>query len=223
MAKLSIEQAGQFSGSNNYFKIENDGETKDVRFLYKTVDDIDSYSVHEVKVGEKRRWVDCLKDPSDPESHCPFCDAGIKLQNRTFLLVWDEADQQAKVWERSSIQVSRNYMDILKNTSSEEIVGSKFKIKRNGKKGDMKTTYVLMLVGVDDTKMEDLQEELPETDATIMKKTVEEMEYYIENGEFPEEEVADKKTEHKGFKKSGAREVDAAPAEKPALKRRNRF
>lgn len=219
MAKLSIEQAGQFNGNNNFFKIENDGDIKEVRFLYRTVDDIDSYSVHRVKIGDKFRLVDCLKDPSNPESHCPFCDAGYKIENRTFLLVWDEQEQAAKVWERSSIQVSRNYMDILKNTPSEEIVGSKFKIKRNGKKGDMKTTYVLMLVGVDDTKMEDLQEELPETDATILKKTEEEMEYYVENGEFPQDEQ-DQKTEHKGFKKAATREVEAAPAEKPSIKRR---
>ena len=223
MAKLSIEQAGQSSGNGTFFSIKNDGETKKIRFLYRTADDIDSYSVHEVKVGEKRRWVDCLKDPSDPESHCPFCDAGIKLHNRTFLLVWDEEEQQAKVWERSSIQVAKNYLDILKNVSSKEVVGTVFKVKRNGKPGDMKTSYVLMLLTVDDLTMDDLQEELPETDATIMKKTAEEMEYYIENGEFPEEEATEKKTEHKGFKKSGTREVDAAPAEKPALRRRNRF
>lgn len=222
MAKLSIEQAGQFNGNNNFFKIENDGDIKEVRFLYRTVDDIDSYSVHRVKIGDKFRLVDCLKDPSNPESHCPFCDAGIKVENKTFLLVWDEEEQAAKVWERSSVQVARNYMDILKNTSSEEIVGSKFKIKRNGKKGDMKTTYVLMLVGVDETKMDDLQEDLPATDATILKKTPEEMDYFIENGEFPKDE-SEQKSEHKGFKKSATREVEAAPAEKPSIKRRNRF
>ena len=222
MAKLTIEQAGQSTGSGNFFAIKNDGETKDIRFLYRTVDDIDSYSVHEVKIDGKTRWVDCLKDPSDPESHCPFCDAGIKLQNRTFLLVWDEADQQAKVWERSSFQVSKNYLDILKNTSSEEVVGTVFRVKRNGKKGDMKTSYVLMLVETDETKMDDFQDELPATDATILKKTPEEMEYYIENGEFPEVEAAQKKTEHKGFKKSSTREVEAG-SESKEPKRRNRF
>ena len=225
MAKVSIEEAAKFSGGSNvFFSLKEDKEKKLVRFLYKTVNDIDSYLVHQVKVDGKNRWVDCLKNPSDPESKCPLCDAGYKKDARSFILVWDEKEEAAKLWERSASWVDRNLVPVLNCVTSEEIVGTVFKVVRSGKRGDKDTTYLLMLQNSDDVKMEDLQEELPATDMTILKKTPEEMEQFIETGEFPEDSKQEEKTEKRGFKKSDTREVDAEPKqEKPTIGRRNRF
>ena len=225
MAKVSIEEAAKYSGGSNiFFSLKEDKESKLVRFLYKNVNEIDSYLLHQVSVDGKNRWVDCLKNPSDPESKCPLCDAGYRKDARAFLLVWDEKEQAAKLWERSVSWVESTLIPTLGCVNSEEVVGSVFKVMRSGKRGDKKTTYLLMLEDTDDVKMEDLQEELPATDATILKKTPEELEHFIETGEFPEANKQEEKTEKRGFKKSGTREVDAEPKqEKPTIGRRNRF
>lgn len=221
MAKVSIEEAKKDLGNSTFFSIKNDAESKDVRFLYKDVSQIDTYSLHAVKVNGKHRWVDCLKDPSNPDSVCPFCENGVKKDARAFVLVYDVNEESAKIWERSINWVDRTLIPTLKCVNSEEVVGTTFKITRSGKPGDVNTTYILILTGTDDIKMEDFQDDLPETDAIILKKSAEEMEYYLENGEFPE--TTESKTEKKGFKKSGTREVEANASNKPTIGRRNRF
>lgn len=223
MAKVSIDDARKESTNGNFFSLKNDKEEARVRFLYSKPSDVDIYSVHEIKIGDRRRLVDCLKDPSDPNSHCPFCDAGYKKLQKVFLLLLDEKTDDVKLWERTFLGYERNILPILEHVSSEEIVGTVFTIIRNGKPGDMKTTYTLMVCGVDETVMKDFPGELPATDASILKKSAEEMEAFIETGNFPEEEKEDEaETAHKtGFRKTSTREVPASNEAKP--KRRSRF
>lgn len=228
MAKVSIDEARKSTSGGDFFSLKKDKEKANIRFMYKTTKDVDIYSVHEVKIGDKRRLVDCIKDPSNPESHCPFCDAGVKKLQRVFLLVYVEQEEKVKIWERSFQYYDRNILPILEQLNSEEIVGTRFRVMRNGAPGDMKTTYPLMLVEADDTKMEDFEEELPRTDLTILQKTAEEMEEFVETGKFPEQaEEAESEEEERpakkssGFKKSAGREVAASEDEKP--KRRSRF
>lgn len=223
MAKVSIDDARKASTNGNFFSLKNDKEEARVRFLYSTPKDVDIYSVHEIKLGDRRRLVDCLKDPSDPNSHCPFCDAGIKKQQKVFLLLLDEKTDEVKLWERTFLGYERNILPILEHVSSEEIVGTVFTIMRNGKPGDMKTTYTLMVSAVDETIMKDFPGELPATDSSILKKTAEEMEVFIETGNFPQtenEEEQESATRKSSFKKPSIREV---PAEEPKAKRRSRF
>lgn len=225
MAKVSIDDARKASTNGNFFSLKNDKEEASVRFLYGHTDEVDIYSVHEVKLGDRRRLVDCLKDPSDPDSHCPFCDAGIKKQQKVFLLLLDEKTDEVKLWERTFLGYERNILPILEHVSSDEIVGTCFTIIRNGKPGDMKTTYTLMVSGVDETSMKDFGGELPATDTSILKKTAEEMEAYIETGNFPQEEAEQEEEQpvrKSAFKKSSAREVPAEEA-KAGVKRRSRF
>lgn len=223
MAKVSIDEARKASTNGNFFSLKNDKEEANVRFLYSSTKDVDIYSVHEIKIGDRRRLVDCLKDPSNPDSHCPFCDAGIKKQQKVFLLLLDENTDEVKLWERTFLGYERNILPILEHVSSDEIVGTRFTIIRNGKPGDMKTTYTLMVSGVDETQMADFKGELPATDSSILKKTAEEMEAFIENGEFPQEEdeaEEEKPARKSSFNKSSTREV---PAEEAKPKRRSRF
>ena len=221
MAKVTIDDARKASSNGTFFSLKNDKEEASVRFLYSTTKDVDIYSVHEIKLGDRRRLVDCLKDPTNPDSHCPFCDAGVKKQQKVFLLLLDEKTDEVKLWERTFLGYERNILPILEHVSSDEIVGTRFTIIRNGKPGDMKTTYTLMVSGVDETIMKDFPGGLPATDSSILKKTAEEMEVYLDTGNFPQEETPEEEEPRKtAFKKSSTREV---PAEEAKPKRRGRF
>ena len=83
-----------------------------------------------------------------------------------------------------------------------------------------------MVSGVDETVMKDFAGELPATDSSILKKTAEEMEAFIETGNFPQEEASAESEEPEqpvrksAFKKSSTREI---PAEEAKPRRRSRF
>ena len=49
-------------GGGGYFRLKNDHDTAQVRFLYDSIDDVQGYAVHEIQVGDKKRYVNCLRD-----------------------------------------------------------------------------------------------------------------------------------------------------------------
>jgi hypothetical protein len=63
-------------------------------------------------------------------------------------------------------------------------------VERHGKKGDTGTVYEVYETGCDDTTLEDLPE-IPEILGTIiLDKTAEDMEYYLDNECFPNNDGA---------------------------------
>ena len=138
---------GDFS-KTGWFQLKDDGDTATVRLLHhgevgqeengEPKFDFPIYEVHKLDVdGSGRdRTVLCKGEG------CELCKSGNKPQLRMFLQMInkDEKDKekQVQLWERgitdikNLIGLTGEYGDLTKRD---------FKIKRSGKKGDMKTTY----------------------------------------------------------------------------------
>ena len=67
-----------------------------------------------------------------------------------------------------------------------------FEVERHGKPKDTSTTYEIYEVEKDDTQLEDFEDTPKILGGLVMEKTAEDMEYYLESGEFPPEDDEDK-------------------------------
>jgi len=174
-------------GGTGYFSLKNDKEVAKVRFMYDTIDDIDGYSVHQVEIDGKKRYVNCLRDYNDPIDVCPFCKNRMFTQAKLFVPIYNKDTQKVQVWERGKKFYSQLSGTLSRCSKDASIAGQVFEIERNGKPHDTATTYGIFAVGQpDDTKVADLPEKPKIMGGLILDKTAEEMDYYLHNGEFPE-------------------------------------
>lgn len=184
MARVSYEDSEKyFSGSgSDWFQLKNDGDVARVQFMLNSIDDIPIFSTHRVKVGDKERYVDCLRNPNDPIDVCPFCAAGMPAKAVRFIVMFQHDDNKVKIWERGRQFISKLQGLINRYNPLEDKV---FEIERHGKAGDTGTKYeIYPLDGVDSVNMDDI--EMPELEGSlILQKTPEEMEAYLDTGRFP--------------------------------------
>ena len=196
MARLTGENIEQYRAPSGrktgFFKLVNDKDTARVRFLYNSVEDIEGFTVHKVKVGDKDRYVNCLMEKDGRIDDCPFCRAKVFKQARVIMPVYNEDADQIQLWDRPN-----SFYGKIANYCSRYTppVGMLTDIQRNGKAGYQKTEYDLYPVGQSDgTTIEDILEdcELEEMPAIIggliLDKSVEDMEEYLETGDFPSTE-----------------------------------
>jgi hypothetical protein len=75
--RVSVDDAEKYGGQGGggYFSLKDDGDTARVRFLYDSIEDVEGYCVHEVEIGDKKKYVNCLREYGDPVDKCPFCEA----------------------------------------------------------------------------------------------------------------------------------------------------
>lgn len=190
MARFRADEADNYGGQGGagFFQLRNDGDVARVRFMYNSIDDVEGFSVHTVEINGKKRYVNCLRDYNQPIDECPFCKDRQFVSAKLFIPIYDEDDGTVKVWERGKKFFSKitslcaRYPDVVSHV---------FEIERNGKPGDTQTTYEIYEVEHDDTKMEDLPEMPHILGGLVLDKTPEEMEYYLEHGEFEQEEQED--------------------------------
>ncbi len=188
MAKKQEAQATEYKGksrslkeaaerhkataNNEFFTLDDDGDSAIVRFLYSNEDEIDWFVVHEVEVGGKKRWVQCTEEPD-----CTCC---LKLNKRPSLKLFLQLMQKGKedvvlTWERGQKFIPQieslfeQYGDITQHI---------FEIERKGKKGDQYTKYEIHHVSESPIDPDDLLERqvFLAPDGFIMEKTHEEME-----------------------------------------------
>ena len=207
MAKFNFSEAdnyGNNSSAGSYFSLKNDKDVALVRFLYNDAEDIEGYAVHEVNVKGNDRYVNCLREYNQPIDDCPFCRARMKVLAKLFIPLYNEDAGEVQVWERGKKFISQ-ISGVCSRYSKSPIVSQLFEIERNGKAGDQGTTYNIYRTDdpADDTKLEDF--EMPTIlGYKILDKTAEDMEYYLEEGEFPPEEAPTSRA-------SRRREEDSAP------------
>ena len=142
MAEFSMNEADNYGGNGggSFFTLKDDKDKARVRFLYRGVEDVKGYACHKVAVGDKDRYVNCLRAYNEPLDKCPFCAAQLKVTPRLFLSLYNEDAGEVQVWERS-----KSYFQRLASLSSrynplhDEII----EIERSGKKSDyqMRTAY----------------------------------------------------------------------------------
>lgn len=187
MARFGVNDADNYGGSGGkFFSLKNNGDTANVRFMYDTIDDVQGTAVHEVEIDGRRVMVDCLREYHQPVTDCPFCAAKIAQKAKLFISVYNIDDDACQVWERGA----KTYMQKLSSLCARHgapLYATPFEIERQGKPGDNRTDYTFYNNPADDTRLEDLPEPLDiYEEGIVLKKTPEEMEYFLDHGKFPE-------------------------------------
>ena len=143
-----------------YFSLKNDKETRQVRFLYNTINDIYFDIVHEVTVNNKTQTIACLNsDGSNPQG-CPLCAHGHNQNIKLYIPVLDLTDNTVKIWTRSKGFIGQLQALAGRNNP---ISGAVIEVMRIGAPRDPKTQYVLQPVAMNDGKtVEQLGVTLPD-------------------------------------------------------------
>ena len=215
MGRVNLKDLDKYSTSSSkkgkFFKLEDDGDTANVRFMIEDAEDLNDYlyAVHKITIKKKfAGYMNCLREYNDPVDVCPMCAAQDKSVVRMFLPVYDTAEDEVKLWDRSN-SFARKITGLCSRYNP--LVNHKFDVVRNGEAGDQKTTYDIFETDKDDIELDDLPE-IPEIEGlAVLNKSEDEMEYYIENGEFPDADDEDVKPRRK--KKSADVEEDDADDE----------
>ena len=222
MARVSYEDSEKyFSGSgSDWVQLKNDGDVARVQFMLNSIDDIPIFSTHRVKIGDKERYVDCLRNPHDPIDACPFCAAGMPAKAVRFIIMFQHDDQKVKIWERGRQFISKLQGLINRYNPLEEKV---FEIERHGKAGDTGTKYeIYPLDGVDSVNLDEV--EMPELEGTlILQKSFEDMEYFLDNDKFPADESQDAPVRRRGSEapaRGTAAPARRTPASETGVRRR---
>lgn len=205
MARFGINDADKYGGQGGggYFSLKNDKDVATVRFMYDSIEDIEGFAVHEVKLNDKKRYVNCLRDYGAPVDDCPFCKAGRFVNVKYFLPLYNVDDDKVQTWERGK-QFGAKLSGLCARYP--HLVGHKFEIERNGKAGDMQTKYEIYPVGdSDDTRVEDLPETSEILGGLILDKSYDDMQYYVDYDEFPEDDAP---TSHRGESRRESRRDD---------------
>ena len=179
------------SGGGGFFKISKDMEVKRVRFMYETVDDIEGMAVHKIKTTtndgkNKEIYVNCLRNYDDPVDVCPFCREKYKTEAKLFIPVYNIDEGCTQIWDRGKTMF-QTLISQCKRYSNEKthICNNVFEIERHGKPKDTTTTYAFFQVDKDDTELADLPEAQTVLGGLVLDKSADDMEYFIENSEFP--------------------------------------
>lgn len=199
MPKINLGDMDNYKtgeGGNSFFRLTEDKEKKRVRFLIESEEDLNNYLyvVHKCPTSENKYGVDvnCLREYEDPIEDCPLCAAGYKREVRICVPVYNIDDECIQIWSRGK-QFIAQLQALLENYDN--LPGNIFIIQRSGKKGDQKTTYSVIHKKDDDVELDELLEEigeLPEIEGMAIRNCSEEdMEYYLESGEFPPNEEDD--------------------------------
>lgn len=172
----------QSNSGGEWLSLKNHGDVATVQFMYNSYDEVDSFACHKVQVGDKERYVNCLRTYDEPLENCPFCAEGIPAKPVNFIMMFQHEDEKIKIWERG-----KQFMSKLQGLFNRYVPLSEyvFQIERNGKAGDQKTTYETF--PMDGIEPYDLTEiEKPDLlGGLILDKTYEEMNIYLDTGSFP--------------------------------------
>ena len=69
MSRFNVNEADNYgqAGRGTFFSLRDDKDTAHVRMLYRSIDDIEGYAVHQIETADgKKRYVNCLHNSNDP-------------------------------------------------------------------------------------------------------------------------------------------------------------
>jgi hypothetical protein len=191
--RFSADQADNYgnNGGSSFFRLQNDGDVARVRFMYNKMEDVEGYAVHEVQVDDKRKYVNCIREYNDPKDVCPFCASGKSQLAKLYIPLYNVDADKVQVWERGKKFLAKMSSICARYASADTpLVAHTFDIERHGKAGDTSTQYEIYEVDHDDTRLEDLPE-LPDIlGGVILDKTADDMNYFLDNGYFPNNDGA---------------------------------
>lgn len=212
MGRISYDEQDKYesSGNGEWFSLKNDGEIARVQFMADSPDDLEIFACHRVKIGEKERYVDCLRSYNDPIDVCPLCAAGVPVKPVRFVVMYQHDDGKVKIWERGKQFIGKLQGLFNRYTPLSNYV---FEIERHGKAGDKETKYEIF--PMDRVEPFDLSEvEKPELQGgLIMEKSAEEMEIFLQTGNFPSDDEPEAPPARTDVRRRGAPETTRrAPA-----------
>lgn len=184
MARIRNEEADKYvpSNSGEWFALKNDGDTEKVQFLISDTGELDVFTAHKVKIGDKDRYVNCPREYGEPLDVCPLCDNEYPLKVVRFVVMYSHKDGKIKIWERGKQFITR--LEGLANRYY-PLHNTVFEIERHGKAGDKQTTYEIYPCP-NDTPIDVSEIEKPELlGSIVLDKTADEMNYYLEHEDFP--------------------------------------
>ena len=190
MARFELARTEKFGGQGGggFFTLKGKN-TAHIRFLYNDASDVDGYTVHGVKVHGKDRYVDCLCGENEDQNKCPFCRAGMRTEVRFFVPVYNEDTDTVLTWDRGKAFGRRLENLFNKYAVEAPLSATCFNVSREINE-DGFPYYKIKPEYNDGTEVD----ELPEYTTTvygklILIKSADEMEYYLENGDFQEEDT----------------------------------
>ena len=201
MPRVNLSDLNNYGGGGkfkkvNYLSLPNDGDSAQVHFLLDSEDDLNNciYVTHNVKLksAPKLKYgvrVNCLREYNDPIEDCPFCSAGMKTGISCVLPVYNVDTEQVEFWTRGKKDAGRLFRKMAK---VKKFSSHLFEITRIGEPGDQATDYEF-----DDLGQEDFDEpEIPDIlGNVVLDKTAEDMEYYLDEHDFPPEDSDDDEEE----------------------------
>jgi len=187
MGKFSANDVDNYGGQGGggFFGLKNDKDVALVRFMYNTIDDFVGYAVHEVKIGEKKQYVNCLRAYNEPVNVCPLCESGNPVRAKAFIHLYDCDEQAVKIWDRG-----KTFIPKLSSLCARynPLVSVPIEIERNGKPKDTNTTYETYPLEADDVTLDDLPEVSPILGTLVLDKTYDEIADFLETGRFADVE-----------------------------------
>lgn len=219
MAQFSYDQyqnvvaqaqaSGEGSSKVGYFKLKNDGDIAIARLNIGTTDDLMFASVHTIGINGKWIKVSCLNPLGAYNGDCALCAAAnanpkgaiSKAAKKVFIpMMVSYRDQQAAtgyttpapvIWDRPAA-FSRELA--AKLMAAGDLRNTLVLITRNGKAGDMQTTYSMDILPADHPVF---KPEMIPVDFSAFnnfniarhsywEKTAEEIQAYLTTGQFPE-------------------------------------
>ena len=192
MPKVNINDVDHYNtggGGGGFLQLKKDKEKVQVRFMLEELEDLSDfiYVIHNCKTPDNQYGIDvnCLREYDDPVDVCPLCAAKMKQQIKAYIPVWNEDEEKAQIWSRGKRMIPK--MQGLMERY-EDFPSHLFTIQRNGKENSQDTTYEIYEDGDDDITLDDL-DELPIIEGFAVKNySADDMEYYLESGEFPPDE-----------------------------------
>lgn len=221
MAQINFNDAQDAVSSNGYtqgpqvgyFSLKNDGDEAIVRIAYDSTAEFNILSTHMVKVVNNgsvyNRKVSCLRTPKDPIDNCPLCATNMKSTMSFYIpMIQYFIDDRNQVtyrhvmWERSMAYATKIKALIDEYGPLKDCV---FKVKRYGAAGSRDTTYEIMYgnpkMYPDEVFVKDFTpfEEFKILGTMVMDKDFGEMNYYLQNGTFPQRQREQNTTNTSGI------------------------
>lgn len=159
-----------------YFSIKGDRQTKQVRFLYNTINDIFFDVIHEVTVNNRTQTIQCLNADGSNPNGCPLCQQGFDQIVKLYIPVLDLSDNTVKIWTRS-----KNFVAQLQGLAARNnpISGVVIEVMRIGAQRDPKTQYVLQPITMNDGKtVEQLGVKIPDSSSLMRVMDYNQMQNY---------------------------------------------
>lgn len=188
MGRIRPDEASKYQSftGGEFFTLKNDGDTTIAYIMAETIDDLDTFVIHKVKDGDKTRNISCLRNAGDPVDYCPLCAAGVKVEVRIFVQLYDAIDKKLKVWDRG-----KSFLKALSPIArrTKQLYRNPIEIERNGAAGDSSTRYSLFPLEPDAEFPAMNPEDFPEPveicsrdKSIVLERTYDELYDYLYNG-----------------------------------------